>query len=530
MLDSIVTVIIISFLLIGCSHKKINEELPNETTNISSPISLSKDKIIHYYEVKRGDTLYSLGSHLKIDYKKIAIWNGITPPYKIKVGQKLSLNEPVLVKDSQPISGKNTATVDKSDKNKQVGFVDTPHTEKQSFIGQQPFLRAQMVAEVLISNPRLEIARAVWQASTARVVQQGALQDPVLAYGLAPLTMDSDSTDFVQQVKLSQNFPWPGKLSLQSDAAMHSANGNKEKIIVLQLELTALAKKLYGHWYFNHQAHKIHKENVQLLSHVNKIAKIRYRIGKASQQEVLQSELELSLIEQHKYILNQQKIEILGQINTLLGREVDTSLPLAKLLPHPLEMNKLSNLQKSEIENHPKIKALSSDIKAWELKKERAILAVFPNFNVNAGYSSQMANSDKHFTVGVAVNLPLDLSKYQAIEDEAIANLKRAQWNKKDQTQELAKLIQLYYSKVKKYQNTLVLYKDKILPLAKQNKLAALANYQAGSGGFLELIRAEKDWHSARLKEKQMLVDYHESLALFEYAVGITDFSTGNSL
>ncbi len=113
-----------------------------------------------------------------------------------------------------------------------------------------------------------------------------------------------------------------------------------------------------------------------------------------------------------------------------------------------------------------------------------------------------MDNSDKHLTVGFAINLPLNLSKYQSIEDEATANLKRAQWKKQGQVQELEKLIQLYFSKVKKYQNILSLYKQKILPLAKQNKQAALADYQASNGGFLELIRAEKDWHSARLKEK----------------------------
>ncbi|MCF6202171.1 MAG: TolC family protein [Methylococcaceae bacterium] len=523
-----IMVIILSILIISCSQNKPDKVNHNDSIHISLPIQLPKDDIKKIYVVKKGDTLHSLGLHLKVDYKKIATWNDIKPPYKIKEGQKLNLYKLATASENE-----QTLKEQKSSTTGKVVLFDSANLaqpNKQKFIGHDSLQRDLMIAEVLQANPKLEIARAVWKASTAKIKQQGALQDPVLAYGLAPFTVDNGSTDYVQQIQLSQSIPWPGKLSLQSDAAMLGANRDEEKINILRLELTALAKKLYGDWFFIHQAHLIHHENVQLLSHVNKIAKIRYRIGKASQQEVLQSELELSLIEQHIIILNQQKKEILGHINTLLSRPADKPIPIAKSLPKPFAMASLQHLLKNGVEKHPKIKALSADIKSLELKKERAVLEALPNFNVKAGYSTQMVNSDKHFTVGFAMNLPLNLSKYQAIEDEASANLKRAQWKKQDQVEELEELIQLYFSKVKKYQNILVLYKEKILPLAKLNKQAALANYQASNGGFLELVKAENDWHSAQLNEKQALVDYHESLALFEYAIGVNEFSVENDL
>jgi len=514
-------VLIFSFLVISCSPQKKHdtEQLNNRKPTIILP---PKDEVlpvatkkIKYYEVKKGDTLYSIGLHVNRNYKKLAAWNKIKANYEIEIGQQLRLSG---LTEEAPKA--NTG------KNKKETFeaIDFPETMQK-----KPYptwlQRSQLVSEILQANPQLEVARAVWQASTAKIKQQGALNDPILAYGLAPLTIDSDSTDFAHQVQLSQKFPWPGKLALQSDAAMLNAEKDEEKINLLRLELTALAKKLYGDWYFIHQAHRIHHENVELLRHVNQIATIRYRTGKASKQEVLQSELELSLIEQHAFVLEQEKTEILGHINTLLGQSEDTPLSFANFLPQPLAMKKLKKLQKGELEQHPKIKALSADINSLKLKKERANLEVFPDFNINAGYSTRMNESDKHFTVGVAVNLPLDLSKYQAIEDEAAARLKQAQWEKQDQVHQLAELIQLYFSRVKKYHQVLKLFKREIIPLAKLNKRAALADYQAGYGGFLELVRAEKDWHSARLKEKQALVDYHESLALLEHAVGVTETS-----
>lgn len=42
-----------------------------------------------YYTVKSGDTLYSIGSRLGVDWTKLASNNGIRSPYMIQIGQKL---------------------------------------------------------------------------------------------------------------------------------------------------------------------------------------------------------------------------------------------------------------------------------------------------------------------------------------------------------------------------------------------------------------------------------------------------------
>lgn len=46
------------------------------------------------YTVKKGDTLYGIGMEFGYDYKEIAQWNQLAPPYVIRVGQQLRLSEP----------------------------------------------------------------------------------------------------------------------------------------------------------------------------------------------------------------------------------------------------------------------------------------------------------------------------------------------------------------------------------------------------------------------------------------------------
>lgn len=48
------------------------------------------------YQVKSGDTLYSIAFRHGLDYRELAAWNGIAAPYRIGVGQSLRLSAPAV--------------------------------------------------------------------------------------------------------------------------------------------------------------------------------------------------------------------------------------------------------------------------------------------------------------------------------------------------------------------------------------------------------------------------------------------------
>lgn len=47
-----------------------------------------------YYRVRSGDTLYAIAWRVDRDFRSLAVWNGIRPPYKIYPGQRLRLGPP----------------------------------------------------------------------------------------------------------------------------------------------------------------------------------------------------------------------------------------------------------------------------------------------------------------------------------------------------------------------------------------------------------------------------------------------------
>ncbi|HEY8095979.1 MAG TPA: peptidoglycan DD-metalloendopeptidase family protein [Methylobacter sp.] len=64
------------------------------TTNHPDP-DIAKDET-KYHQVKKGDTLYAISLIYDLDYRQLAQWNKINPPYRIEIGQKIKLSGPDL--------------------------------------------------------------------------------------------------------------------------------------------------------------------------------------------------------------------------------------------------------------------------------------------------------------------------------------------------------------------------------------------------------------------------------------------------
>lgn len=55
------------------------------------------------HTVQKGDTLYAIALEYGYDYKELAELNGISPPYVIRIGQQLRLNQPAQTQAQAPV-------------------------------------------------------------------------------------------------------------------------------------------------------------------------------------------------------------------------------------------------------------------------------------------------------------------------------------------------------------------------------------------------------------------------------------------
>ncbi len=381
-------------------------------------------------------------------------------------------------------------------------------------------LNAQtLVSQVLTANPQLEIAQATWQASIARIDQASALDDPQLNYTMAPMTIGRQN-NYGQRIEISQKIPWLGKLDLRNATASHKAEAEQHKIAILQLQLSASAKALFADWYFVHQASAINQAKITLLTELRTISMNRYSTGEASKQNTLQVEVNIALLEHQTISLERERNSIRTRINTLLNQQPNTPIAEPSNLMAFGTLPEISVLQEQALQARPELKALNAAIETAKSNSELAFKNNYPDINLNAGYNSLWDNSDKHFTVGIGINLPLYQGKHRAEENEALALSKQAEWARIDFIAQLKEEVQIAYDRVYESQHILGLYKDKLLPLSEESAQTAQSDYQAGKGDFLTLINSQKNHLQTQLQVEQALTNNYKRLAELESAVG----------
>ncbi len=90
-------IVALSALLYGCATVSPNYA-PVTAHNSSNAKAASPDSVIDhtkYHLVKKSDTLYAISLLVDVDYRQLAQWNQIAPPYTIEIGQKIRLSDPI---------------------------------------------------------------------------------------------------------------------------------------------------------------------------------------------------------------------------------------------------------------------------------------------------------------------------------------------------------------------------------------------------------------------------------------------------
>ena len=392
--------------------------------------------------------------------------------------------------------------------------------EPEPFVGRAQITSLQLAEAVLARNPDLPARQAAWQAAQARVAQASALEDPRLSYGFAPDTRDVPGLDFGQKIQLSQRLPWPGKRRLRGQAARHEADAVREAVEATRLKLVAAAKAAHANWFYVYEAIRINRVNQELWTGFRAVAKLRYANGSASKQDALRAEVEHDKLELRAIVLERKRREAQSAINALLNRAPDRPVPPPASLASPDDLPDAEQLRATALDARPQLRALAARIQAAQSRVDLARRNFYPDFKATVGYSSLWNQDAKRTTVGVGINIPLNRAKRHAAEREARAGLKRLEWELARQTTEVAEQVQRTYDQVQESAQALALYRERLLPVTKDNLEAAIADYQSGAGDFLTLVTVEKNLMDIELQTQRTLADYHRRLARLERLVG----------
>lgn len=382
--------------------------------------------------------------------------------------------------------------------------------------------RIAFIRTVLARNPSIETARQGWRAALAEYPQATALPDPMVEYSFAPLSIGSSDVSFGQVVGLSQRFPWPGKLALEGEVALAEAEVVRESYESTRQRLALMASMLCDQYYAVARSLDLNEEHRRLAEDIKAAAEAQYEAGRASQQEPLQAEVELSHVIHQRVVLDSRRAVIVAQMNGLLHRRPNLSLPPppAQIDPGTHAIETSEALYEQALRSRPELRATASQIRGRESAVNLAERQYYPDFGVMTSYNSMWMQPDHQWMVGLSLNIPIQLGARRGAVDQAEARLAQARSQLLSADDEVQVEVERARQRLIEANHVVRLYRERLLPAARAQIEAARIGYETGRNGFQALIDAERSVRTVEIAHQEAIATLGQRRAELDHAIG----------
>lgn len=373
----------------------------------------------------------------------------------------------------------------------------------------------------LANQPLLASQQADITAAEKNAVAAEQLPDPKLKVGLNDLPVTGSDAFSVRRdnftefkVGISQDFPRVEKRRLRGAMSQLEAQRNTEELEVIRRAIKRDAALTWLEVFYPERAisllQALEREGQAQIDTLN----IAYRAGRASQADVLASQVALELLKDREADFARQAARARASLARWIGAEA--SRPLAEILPDlslPLDRRALL----AHVENHPHLSFLDKQVAMAQTDVELARQAYKPDWSLEVSYGNRPAFSD-FFSVQVGIDLPVFTGKRQ---DPALASklslLDKSRSMKEDAERVLKSDAEKNYADWEASTARVVRYEASILPQAKQRITAALATYQSGRGDLNAVLDARRASLDLELQRLSLQVDAARAQLQLQY-------------
>ena len=385
----------------------------------------------------------------------------------------------------------------------------------------------QLIAEALENNPDIAAARRRFEAAAKRPSQAGSLPDPSFSlsnFGVGhPFSRLSGSEFANYAVGVSQEIPFPGKLSLRRGIAQKEADSERQTFRAEVLRVVAGLKRAYFEIYLGQKTIEIMEKNRELLERVSKITEARYRVGSGIQQDLIKAQLEVTLLAQRLEVVARQRASQEALLRSLLNRSSDggnSSIRTTELKRSELAYT-LEQLSRLALDNAPQLRSRRELVESRGFALDLARKGYLPDFSASLQYQKTGPAFPDYYMAAVEVKVPLYFWRKQRLGvEESAVSLEQSRAEYRSAAQELLFNIKDQYLTAKTSERLLKLYEDAVVPQASSGVDSALAAYETGKVDFLTVMNSLALLLNYETDYYRQLTEYHKAVAKLEELSG----------
>ncbi len=393
-----------------------------------------------------------------------------------------------------------------------------------SFASEETIILKELEQEALANNPEMRMAEKKAEAAQEKKKTASAMPDPMIGYeiqnigGLGTSTVGKEEMS-MRGVVVTQEIPFPGKLSTKSNAAGKQAERERENSRATRLRILNSLRNAYFDYYLSYRTSDILEQNKEVMKNFQRIAETRYATGQGIQQDVLRAQLEVSMLIEKLTMQEQKKETQRSLINGLLGRDPRSPLgrpgnSLATAFPAGLDP-----LSAMAVEHSPMLAGKKRMVEQSEFELSMSKREYLPDVTVSAGRFDR-GDLRGVWQASVMFKVPLYFWNKSAGVRAAGADLSSARYDY--ETDRLATLsrVKEFYTMAKTSEQLLTLYDSGILPQARLALQSATSNYQVGKIDFLSLLESQSLLFRYQLQYENELANLNKTISMLSEVTG----------
>ena len=378
---------------------------------------------------------------------------------------------------------------------------------------------------VLANNPAIKEAENRWHAAQERVRQANAWDDPRIAGdSRVRRYVDVPPNAFMDQsLAVEQLIPITGKNLVRGRAAAAEALSVFEEVRRAELDVIARARASFFRLANAYEQLEINSQNLVSLRQIADISRSKYETGVESAANVLVAETDYSKLLETRRDLERSLSDAESQLNTLMNR--DAFAPIGA--PVAVSINEanlsLSGLRAITLAQRPEVNMARAKIDNEKSKLQLARRAWIPDpaLMVKGQRYNDTSQAVSELDAGVSFTVPwVNPGKYSAGVREARASVAAAEQGFDREQKEALRLLRDQLEKIETTHHHVDLFRDKLVPQARQAFEATRLSYESGKATFLDWISAQRNVRDIEATGREHLADYQVAVAELEAVIG----------
>lgn len=395
--------------------------------------------------------------------------------------------------------------------------------------GNLPELSLTEAIDISLQSETVSTALAYRASSLdSQATADGQLPDPKLKLGLANFptdTFDRDQEAMTQlQLGVIQTFPRGDSREIRSRMTRDKAD--KSRLMASDARLKA-QRDVSHDWLELFYWLKAEQTVTQSRGWFRKLVDLtesRYRVGSATQQDVVQAELELDRLADRIEQIRIKQDMSRAELSRWIGR--DSLRPLPEDLPK-FAVPDIDESSAIDLAQHPLLQARNAEIHAGESRVDLARQSYKPGWALDVTYGGRTGvNPDgseraDFLSAKVLLDIPLFTSKRQdqnlAVSQQELEAVKQ---ERETLLRQIASQLQAAQSSLRIQERQIDLYQKRLVPQSHRHSELSLRAYENNRVEFNSVVLARIAELDTHLKALRLEIDRARTLTTLAYLAG----------